>query len=1093
MIEAVIENRLPTSSFRIHASNRLETLVDRLAIEIAENPGDPLAAERIVVPHPVLGRWLRLALASRLGIAAHLRTELPAEFAWSTMRDVVPELGNDQRFSPPRLRWRIFETLAHWREDDALRAYLADEDPRKRFDLATELARVYDRCLLYRPAWIRAWQAGEAPHWQGRLWRQLVAGDDEQHWLAAIDTYRQRLAGRPTPAQDESDAQLELALEPTARGRASFFALVALSPSYLDWLRSAATQMDVHLYLLSPCREFWADIRAPRGATPASAAEHPILGNELLAAWGAPARDMQALLADDLGSGAPEEIYVDPADDTRLATVQQEMLNLLTASEGSASAELAADDSIQIHVCHSATREAEVLHDRLLGVFDEHANVEPADVLILTPNLDEYAPAIEAVFSAAGAIPFNIARRRQRDSAAVQAFLDLLALPDSRYDTEAVLAPLRAASVRAQFALDEADIAAIRGWLQRAGIRWGVDNEHLAQLDLPAASHTWRAGLRRLLLGLALPDAAVVFKGEVPLAMHDGDGSGAGDDERLGRLVRYCELTFGLRELCDDVQTANEWALTLHQNILQPFFADHPAWPELGREREAVEMLVNEFAAECGEAGSTAAIPFGVLRDALAVRATEVTRAVARLADGVTVAQLAAGQVFPAAVVCAIGMNDGAFPRHAPPPTFDLVSADERRIGDRDIRDEDRFAFLEALLAARRCFIVTYTGRDLREDSAIPPALVVTELQQYLAARFATDAGATQDTRHPLQPFSPRYFGAGDDDQADPAGEHKRNDLYSYSAPMARVAAALGQSTRETMPRFTGELPPDEAADDAEIALDDLVRFAAAPVRYFVERRLGMTLHMDGDETADEETFEIGSLDEWALRNDLFALGEASLPPADAATILRAKSRLSGGNAGQVQYADHAEAVALLAEALQPCSGHRTAPPLEVDVQIDEWRLFGTVPWFLADRDELLFWRVGNLRERDRIEAWLRLLAVCCQTQRPATALLFGLGDKVQQMRLPATPEVAAQALPHWFAARRQGRCRPLPFFPATSWAWIAGGDDGHTQAEDAWQGANWSEGHDAYNHLVFPQPPFGQAFEQLAQRLLGPLRSATS
>ena len=70
-------------------------------------------------------------------------------------------------------------------------------------------------------------------------------------------------------------------------------------------------------------------------------------------------------------------------------------------------------------------------------------------------------------------------------------------------------------------------------------------------------------------------------------------------------------------------------------------------------------------------------------------------------------------------------MNGDAFPRHVPQATFDLVGFDDRHIGDRDARDEDRFAFLEALLAARRCFIVTYTGRDLREDAALPPSVLV--------------------------------------------------------------------------------------------------------------------------------------------------------------------------------------------------------------------------------------------------------------------------------------------------------------------------------------------------------------------------------
>ena len=1095
------------SRFHIHASNRLEILADRLADEMARRPGDPLAPERIVVPHPLLGRWLRLALASRLGIAAHLRIELPAEFAWSAMREAMPGLPEEQPFSPSRLRWRIFEKLtpdasprspAARQEDDQLHDYLADGDPRKRFELATRLAHIYDRCLLYRPAWIRAWQAGETPHWQARLWRQLFAPDGDQHWVSAIDAYRRRMSalGTDGPPADASATQLELAFDQRRRGRASFFAVAGLSPSYLEWLRSAATQTDIHLFLLSPCREFWADIRAPHGAQRADADDAPPLGNELLAAWGKAPRDLQALLADDLGTGAPDEIYAEPAGDSQLAALQADILKLRTIGEGRAAqpAELGrADDSVQIHVCHSATREAEVLHDRLLGLFDADADIEPADVLVLTPNLDEYAPAIESVFSAAGVIPFNIARQRRRDSAALQAFLDLLALPDSRYGIHAMLAPLRAASVRATFAIDESELATLGDWLHGAGIRWGIDADQLREEGVQAASHTWQAGLRRLLLGYAMaapqrqhPTATLrkaapvsrappVFAGEVPLSIGDAHGSDIGDYERLGRFARYCELAFGLRALNEMTHTAADWGKRLRSQLLAPFFADDPAWPELRQERDVVVRLIDGLVAECQEAGSAATMPFAVLRDALNERASETTRMVARLADGVTVGQLASGQVFPAAVVCAVGMNDGAFPRHPPQQTFDLVNVDEPRLGDRNIRDEDRFAFLEALLAARRCFVVTYTGRDLREDSAIPPSLVVTELQQYLALRFDDGDGQQRPLQHPLQPFSRRYFSASE-------------NLYSYSPAMAKAAATLDGISGEAPDRFAGALPVDDTDENDHLPLDELIRFATAPVRHFIERRLGMALGERASELSDEETFELDGLGEWALRNDALALRDAGLEEATAETVLRAKGRLAEGNAGLVQYRFHARQVALLADALNAHAQHLNAPPFEVDLAVGAPRLVGAVGQFLAREDELLVWRVGHLRERDRIEAWLRLLAVCCQTRRAAKALLFGLAEEVQTVELRATPKVGDEALRHWLSAWRRGRRQPLPFFPATSWAWIAE-EDGPTAAEEAWR----RDGDDEYNRLVFPETPFGADFEQLAERLLGPLRDATS
>ena len=158
-------------------------------------PGDPLRAERIVVPHPLLGQWLRLQLAAELGIAAHLCVELPAEFAWAAMREAMPGLSAAPAYEPARLRWRIFERLGRWDGDDEIARYLADGDARKRFELADRLAGAYDQCLVYRPDTIRAWQAGESRHWHERLWADLAA--DREPDRQPADRAAGSAAGQP--------------------------------------------------------------------------------------------------------------------------------------------------------------------------------------------------------------------------------------------------------------------------------------------------------------------------------------------------------------------------------------------------------------------------------------------------------------------------------------------------------------------------------------------------------------------------------------------------------------------------------------------------------------------------------------------------------------------------------------------------------------------------------------------------------------------------------------------------------------------------------------------------------------------------------
>ena len=1039
---------------RLHQSNRMEALAAELVRLMRTDPVDPLAPERIVVPHPTIGRWLSLELARGLGVAANLRFEQPADFAWSIMRGVVPQLSPEQPYNPARLRWRIHDLLPRPAEDPpveggesaarggpegrpesnssgasapggaargwegAVRGYLRDGDPRKRLDLADRLARVYDQCLLYRPDWIREWEQGTAPHWQARLWQRLVEMDGPegpQHWVRALDEFRAtfraeygarlaediagvRMSESPSPARSTAlSPHLHLrAASPPAGGdlrpvgwprRACFFAVPALSPSYLELLREVAREIEVHLFLLDPCREYWGDIHSRReidyragGADPD--AHYFTEGNELLAAWGRAGRDMIDALV-ETANAEWDDHFVQPAGAHRLAAVQRDILDLRLVSEAArddaslaAGLELegngsiaatptcppeettdivfekggrhaptrppeettsetapspgieheatppaaddslrttlsAADHSLRIHVCHSPLREAEVLHDRLLALFDIHRDLEPADVLILTPDLEAYGPAIEAVFAAAGRVPCNVARARAVESRTLRAFLDLLSLPGSRHGAEAILAPLAAPAVRVRFGIEEADLPVVRDVVREAGIRWGVDEAHRGREDLPeTAEHTWRQGLRRLLLGYAMSDASTPVAGLVPcLPAGEGFGGGEMHGELLGRFVSYCEEVFGLRERLAQERRPAQWGRVL-RDVVGAFLADGSErtsgasasgdWAlarELATEAGAVRALIRDFERETAHA--EAPVPFEVVLDVLRERAQETGRERVRLADGVAVASLGPGRIFPAEVVCVAGMNDGVFPRSPATPSFDVIAAGPARRGDRDVRYEDRYAFLEALLAARRCFLVTYAGRGLRDDAPIPPSVLVDELKDYLGRRFP---GAAFETRHPLQPFSPRYFAASMATGV-PAGETgTARDLFSYSRGMCEAAKTMlaGVDGSEFPDRFVGAVLPEPDESLRRVDLADLVTFFANPTRFLLRERFGLRLELDDLTLDNDEPFDLDGLERYRLRSDIWSQVRAGVEPERTAVLLHGSGRLPQAGLGRL-------------------------------------------------------------------------------------------------------------------------------------------------------------------------------------------------
>ena len=87
---------MPEPTLRIHTSNRLDLLVERLARDLREDPLPPLEREVIVVQSQGMHRWLTLELARRLGIAASLSVPFPRTFCHHLAEHLLD--GPDQSY-----------------------------------------------------------------------------------------------------------------------------------------------------------------------------------------------------------------------------------------------------------------------------------------------------------------------------------------------------------------------------------------------------------------------------------------------------------------------------------------------------------------------------------------------------------------------------------------------------------------------------------------------------------------------------------------------------------------------------------------------------------------------------------------------------------------------------------------------------------------------------------------------------------------------------------------------------------------------------------------------------------------------------------
>ncbi|RKR02437.1 DNA helicase/exodeoxyribonuclease V gamma subunit [Kushneria sinocarnis] len=1078
--------------FTVLHANHLEDLRD-LAVSLSTR--QPLAAldnETFLVQSNGMAQWLQLSLAEQLGVAAANDFPLPSSFVWRAYRAVLgSEIPEQSPFDKRPLTWRLMRLLPQLLDEPEfapLAHYLADELPRdttpaqadgvacgdrKCYQLAGRLADLFDQYLVYRPDWITAWGRGEtAPAdlpeeeaWQPRLWQALL----EDAAPAERSCHRAALHDRFLQASRELTERPSL-LPP----RLVVFGVSALPHQLLEALHALSGVMDVVLMIANPCRYYWGDIVADREVLRARMraethrqrhAEHPRLtgldeqtlhlrANPLLASWGAHGRDFIEALYEfeaDNAFDLEHDVFRDRVEQGEhaplLHQLQQDILDLEHPAERTEQAgrrSLAADDeSLTLTSAHSPMREVEILHDQLLDAFERDATLKPRDIVVMVPDIDRYAPFIEAVFGQVPSddpryIPFTVADRLTSEAdPLMQCLLALLELPERRLGVTELLDWLDVPAFRRRFDIRTRELETLQRWLQGSGVRWGLDGEHRAALGLPGLhGNTWRFGLERMLLGYAMGEAD--FDG---IAAYDEIGGLEADlAGRLASLVRTLE---GLRrEMATptDPVTWGERLTTLLDSLIAP---------EEQHEfdiRERFERAIESWLEACRHACFDAMLPLSVVRDALTGELDDGGLSQRFLAGRVNFATLMPMRAIPFRKTWLLGMNDGDYPRVRLPQDFDLM-VQRHRSGDRSRRDDDRYLFLEALLATREQLTISWVGRDQRDNTPRPPSILVSELLDTLSLGWQVDPAENDHdqalrrrliTEHPLQPFAERYFEPG-------------ADLFTYEHAWERVHAGVAPPAADRI-EDTFELPAEP------LDLDALTRLLRQPAALALGDRLGIHFQLPKAPVDDAEPFALEGLDRFELKRSLLDSVRQGAPSLErAAESFRMAGRLPAlGFGSQLMASLLPPLNAQLACWQEGMNGLTPAEPVGV-----QWRAQEPNGLYLEERiDDLhhdgegrLWWwalapahfghlrcdRAGRLIQYGKparlLRAWLMQQAVTARGRPLHIGLVFE--DRVLRLS-PPEPAQAQQCLSRLLTRWWQAYCHPMPAHPELAFVYLA-------------------------------------------------------
>ncbi|RMD52534.1 MAG: exonuclease V subunit gamma, partial [Nitrospirae bacterium] len=449
-------------NLKIYTGNRLELLIEKMAQIISTPLSSPFFEDVIVIQSIGMQRWISLELARLLGISANIRFMFPNMLTKELFRCFGLNTMDESPFEVRYMTWRLMgliPSLLSHEEFRDIRNYLEDGDERRFFQLCREIAVILDGYTIYRPDMLLKWQKREEYHWQALLWNRLVKDVDSSHFAELKKEFIKRCSRRDAPNELPE--------------RICVFGISALPPFYIEVLQSVSKLVDVHMFLMNPCKEYWSDIRSDEeieriiGEGRYSLSElHLEKGNSLLSSMGRYSRTFFSFIT-DIDEVESEEIFYSPEGRDMLSIIQSDILNLFDRPGSSEKFMLSKEDrSIEVHSCRSPIREIEVLYDNLLSMFEEDPELMPKDIIVMTPDINSYAPFIEAIFGAADGgvnIPYSIADLPfSKKSSICDTFISLLELDKKRFSASSVLSIMESPPLMRAFDLDTTDIEMIQ-------------------------------------------------------------------------------------------------------------------------------------------------------------------------------------------------------------------------------------------------------------------------------------------------------------------------------------------------------------------------------------------------------------------------------------------------------------------------------------------------------------------------------------------------------------------------------------------------------------------------------------------------------
>lgn len=650
------------------------------------------------------------------------------------------------------------------------------------------------------------------------------------------------------------------------------FGLSGLGQFYRIVLREFASQYDIYAYIQNPCMQFWEDHKFSRSVKIPTTLdgqdfqeENYQFQNPLLQAWGKAGCDNIKLwcLSDDYSTCEfPEketEKNEKPVSNKLLHLIQHSIANRFSAQDLQNSIQQHKisihenDESLTIDGAPSKIREIENLHSRLCQLLLNGANLN--EILIVSPNLEEYRSAIYQIFNQAKIkaekelsssqkttlyIPYNIIDSAQKDSHINNALAILFNIKKSKNISRPdFFNLLKNPVIQAVWKIDDYAISCFENWVKNINI----------YRNKPEKESDWTLGVKRLLLAKLTNDSFALNE-NIFFPYSNLDTS---NNSLLLKFINAIEsLENWIKDFDEELKESD-------LNSLQDFLNSWLALPYFNEDLAEEIFIYQEVLKTFNNlkyfffAGNEK-LSLDIISQCLTNSAISSEYSFGSLfVNGVTFMKFAPNRTIPVKHLFFIGADSNTFPGTSISNTLDLRKSLYPWPGDDSKQERNRYAFLCQLTSTSESFHISYQNANLTKDSEIFPTPLINDL-----IHFVKDFSSKEILKINSIPL-----------------DETRNIDSIFTRRALRYKQSINKINSPQS--FENELTSREIAKTkkslpSKIKLKDLSKFLKDPFIFFAENKMNFKENNISSTEISFEPIELNNLDKSIFLNQSIAI-----------------------------------------------------------------------------------------------------------------------------------------------------------------------------------------------------------------------------